>query len=581
MNSSHSIYRHFLENAALMNRMPAYLSLLILAGVLSACGGGGGGGSDSTPVDPPPPTNLEPEPTVLTLVDSLPGASATGADPDHKGITFSHFAQSDLSFSVSGDCGENSITVRRDLVDMATQDFDQLVDHKITCNGLQPSSSVAVTADGVRPNDARFRASLSFSTTTAASQEPMVVTDSFSVPRGIIDDIFSGYVQGALPDELDLPPFIEGLVIDAIIDISEANWDNLVNPDPLYDVAIQRVSYKSRDPAGNVNNNLTGLIARPTLITAVGFTQRDRIIVLNHATGSTPGDLSFRDAWFILAIQFASRGYLVIAPDNWGRGGTAAEAETYLMANRTAANSLDLISAVVADPTYDEVYDGGEINELTLIGYSQGGHSAIALWQTLETQGPANLATREVYSGGAPHDLYQTVRGVLQHVDGSCNGGAFCRNVDSATTLPFATDRILPGFLAYADTGGLTEADLIVGDDLNPDFVAGFLANEPEYDALKAVFQLSSFTNIASVPDNFGTSQTLIHLYHSEFDRLVPPANTQQLANILQNHVTVDFHENRCNSDGYEVIFNVTDIVGTLHTLCGLAVLDDAMEDLQ
>ncbi|MEO2182071.1 MAG: hypothetical protein ABGY43_07145, partial [bacterium] len=76
-------------------------------------------------------------------------------------------------------------------------------------------------------------------------------------------------------------------------------------------------------------------------------------------------------------------------------------------------------------------------------------------------------------------------------------------------------------------------------------------------------------------------SNALVHLYHSQFDRLVPFANTSELAAILEPAVTVDFHENRCNSDGYEAIFNLTDKVGVLHTLCGLSVLDNALADFK
>jgi len=298
---------------------------------------------------------------------------------------------------------------------------------------------------------------------------------------------------------------------------------------------------------------------------------------LTHATGSTPGDLDNTDAWYILANLLASRGYLVIAPDNYGRGGTESAPETYLMANRTALNTLDLVNQVLEDTAYDEVYDG---SDLAIIGYSQGGHSAIGLHLLIETQGPDNLSIRETYAGGAPHNLYQTVRGVMQHLDGSCDDSAYCRYVDEDTTVPFATDRIFPGFLSYTDTGLLLD-DLVTGEEINPEFVTAFLANDPELDNFKAMLQLSSFTQIVSAGDNFSGSDALVHLYHSQFDRLVPFANTAELAAILDPAVTVDFHENRCNSDGYEAIFNLTDKVGVLHTLCGLSVLNNALTDFK
>ena len=389
--------------------------------------------------------------------------------------------------------------------------------------------------------------------------------------------MFLGYVNGALFDDLDLPSGIEALIRGIVLFVAEENWNNLLNPDSLYDVTSQQVSYLSRHPDGSPSTELTAAITFPVIASANGFVSRDRVIILTHATGSTPGDLDTKDAWYILANLFASRGYLVIAPDNYGRGGTGGDRETYLMANRTALNTLDLVNLVLGDTTYDEVYNG---SDLSIIGYSQGGHSAVGLSLVLETQGSGNLSVREVYSGGAPHNLYQTVRGVMQHLDGSCDDGAYCRYVDEDTTVPFATDRIFPGFLSYTDTG-LSLDDAVAGEEINPEFVTAFLANDPALDDFKAMLQLSSFTQIVSAEDNLAGSKAVVHLYHSRFDRLVPFANTSELAAIFEPAVTVDFHENRCNSDGFEAIFNLTDKVGVVHTLCGLSVLDDVLADFK
>jgi pimeloyl-ACP methyl ester carboxylesterase len=552
------------------------LFLLLAVLMVAACGGGGGGGSsNSTPAPTPAPTDPEPEATVLELIDAIPSAGATSVDPSHSTSSFAHLGHSDLTISYSSDCTEvTATTLRRSLQDMATVDFDQILDHRLRCN-LTENTSYTMEVEGTRANDAAFAASHAFST-TVASPSGLAIIDQSTLPRSQVGNMFTGYVEGALLTELDLPSFLETLVIDLIIELSEANWDNLVDPDALYDVVSQRVSYLSRNPNGEVADTLTGLITLP--VPNGEFVMRDKMIVLTHATGSTPGDASPADAWYILANLFASRGYLVIAPDNYGRGGTQDEPETYLMANRTAMNAMDLLDLVLAHTSYDEIYPGSDI---TVIGYSQGGHSAIGLWQMLSTQGPANINIREVYAGGAPHNLYQTFRGVLRHIDDSCNDGAYCRFVDTETTVPFATDRILPGFMNYTDTGTLSLDDIVIGDDISAEFVTGFLANEPAYDKLKAQLQLSSFTNIASAPESFGGSETLLHLYHSEFDRLVPIENTEELAAVLSDHVSVNFHQNRCNSSGYETIFNLTEKVGVLHTLCGLSVLDDAMEDLK
>ncbi|MBL6689996.1 MAG: alpha/beta fold hydrolase [Pseudomonadales bacterium] len=549
------------------------LILLLLVAVLSACGGGGGGSSTATPEPAPEPTEpTGPEPTSLVLVDAVP-ASSSNTDPQLPDVSFAHLGHSDLAVTLDGDCNNFSgITLRRQLFDLSEENFDELLDHRVTCN-LEDNATYQLTADGTRSNDAAFRAEHTVNTTSAVASN-LVVQNTLDMPRSNVDDLFFGYMIGALIDELDLPGAVESLILATLFEIAGANWDNLVDPNALYDVRSERVSYLSTTPDGSPSSALTGLVTYP-IINSSAFSARDKVIVLMHATGSTPSEQDPADAWFILANQFASRGYLVIAADNFGRGGTATEAETYLLANRTARNTHHLVSAVLQDSNYDNIYNG---NAITIIGYSQGGHSAMAYYQHLASH-QHNLEVREVYAGGAPHDLYQTFRGVLEFLDSSCNGNNYCRYVDDETTVPFATDRILPGITAYTDSG-FELSELTDGETLNADLVTGFLANDPAYDGLKVILQLNSFTNLVSVSGFTGTS-SLVHLYHSEYDRLVPHANTAALANALQDTVNLDFHENRCNSSGYETIFNLTEKVGVLHTLCGLSVLDDAMEDLK
>ena len=147
-----------------------------------------------------------------------------------------------------------------------------------------------------------------------------------------------------------------------------------------------------------------------------------------------------------------------------------------------------------------------------------------------------------VYAGGAPHNLFQTVRGVLSYLDDSCEN-AYCEYVDEDTTVPFATDRILPALLSYTDTE-LTVDDLVIDDQLTATFISGFLSNDAKYDTLKALLQLNSFTGINNI-DVLSGSNTEINLYHSNYDRLVPVANTNELFALLDAGFTVDYQDRK------------------------------------
>jgi len=572
--------------------IPRLLILINITLVIGCGGGGGGGSSDSTPVmtpdptpveeDPTPveedPTPVEEDPTPIDVVDSVP-SNGININPTNNSLHLAHLGQSDMTFSYTGDCSPSSIAIRRKLLDLASPAADQVTTHQITCSDLADSSSYTVGVRATRDNGAVSEASLSFGTTNTL-QPSLTVQQTRTIPSDTVENMFSGYVEGALLAKLPSPSEADELLLKLILDISEANWQHLVRPEAIYDVVSHKVMYRSRAPDGAQSDALTGLIAFPETSSVAAFTRRDRIIVLTHATGSTPSELNPADAWYILANQFASRGYLVIAPDNWGRGATSTQPETYLMGSRTAYNGLDLLKATLASDDYQEFFNKA-LPDISVVGYSQGGHSAIGLWLLIETSDiNPNINVKEVYSGGAPHNLYQTFRGVLQHLDGNCNDGAYCRFVNEDTTVPFAVDRIIPGIITYTNTG-LVESDLIDGDGLADSLIQGFLTNDPAYDAFKVVLQLNSFTNVSGLAAAVGHHpDTLIKLYHSRFDRLVPVENTEKLAKALSGF-NVDFHENRCNSRGYEVIFNTIPKVGAVHTICGLSVLEDAMEDLR
>ena len=212
-----------------------------------------------------------------------------------------------------------------------------------------------------------------------------------------------------------------------VAQIARQTWTELGAREATWGTVSEAVSYDSRSPSGAAAT-LSGLVAMPDIAGAADYTPPGRIVVLAHATGSTPSHLSRDDGWYVLANILAGRGYLVVAPDNWGRGHASGtdEPETYLMANRVAANGLDMVRAVLDDARYDVFHDAHEGAEVAIIGYSQGAHTAVALWLA-GAQVANEFAIRDVYAGGGPHDLYRTFRGTLERLDDRCDGNPWCR----------------------------------------------------------------------------------------------------------------------------------------------------------
>lgn len=525
--------------------------------------------ADETP-GPLPPADA------VALFDAIP-APGTQVDPNTQSLRIVHAGAAEVrNFGYGGQCQPRGRSLPRSLQDLSPGSAPTLVDHRLRCR-LAAMGRYRVWADGIA-GAAYRRAELAFVTGANLGPPTVTVRDARTIPRDSVNELFHAYLLEALSDAIDDPSQQAGVAL-VIDQIAQRTWPNLRDPEAVFDVVTQSVSYVSRDPRGARSKRLTGLVARPETSGATDFQPRQRVLVLSHATGSTPSAMRLADAWYAVAAMFAGRGYLVLAPDNWGRGELAPDGqpETYLMANRTANNSLDMVDAVLADPRYGDllVRTAGKA-DVAVAGYSQGGHTAIALWLAM-LGGEHRWRLREIHSGGAPHNLWRTLRGALEHVAGRCDGNAWCRDVDAEEAVPYAVGRILPALLAYAETG-LTIADMVADGSLRPTFLGGMLDDNPQYDALKTALQLNSFTNLVGL-QRFAGDDAAIHLYHTPFDRLVPVQNTVELATLLAPHFDVNFHSGECASPAYGVLAGIR--AGVAHAICGMEVLDDVLRDLR
>lgn len=541
--------------------------------LLGACGGGGGG--TTTPAVPPPPP---PEPIVL--FDSIPAPAAT-VDPSTADISLTHRSPAGLRFAYAGPCRGNAVALRRSLVDLSAGNDDRLVEHLLPCT-LADAAFYTVAVNATDTANQRHRGELRFSTGTGASDTLAVLAQS-TTTRHAVDRLFDTYVDEALIDEID-SRILRALARVTVGKIADASWRELTARVAEHDVVAQRVGYASRDPDGGPAR-LTGLVAFPDIADDPAFRPKDRLVVLSHATGSTPSALRVEDGWYVLANIIAGRGYLVVAPDNFGRGGSATDPvdgteqpETYLMANRVAMNTLDLVSAVLADDDYAAFRPEDASTDVVTIGYSQGGQSAVAFWLAAQV-GQPGFKVRELYSGGAPHGLYESFRGILQRLHGTCDGNPWCKRVDLRAVVPYATDRILPALAAYEDIG-LELDDLVEGDRLADDFVAGMLNNDPRYDSVKILLQRSSFTNLVEPARAMTVPDTRIRLYHSRYDRLVPAENTKRLLELLTPEFDARYLAEECDSALYKVLAETIKITGLVHSICGLEALDEALQDM-
>lgn len=558
----------FLKGRSLRLR-PRRLLVLAAASIASGCGGGGGSGPTGPPV---------PAPTPIPLADTIPGPGVT-VDPATQALHVIHVSRPDWRFQYNGTCAPTGVALRRLLADLSgPDDGREVVDHKLACT-LGPGEDHEVRVDATAGNGARHRAVLEFSSSADPAAAGIRVHGTTQLSRRSVDRLFDRYVREAALQEIDIP-LIGTLVALLVGEIARQAWTELGARQATWGTVSEAVSYGSHSPSGAAAT-LSGLVAMPDIGAAADYTPPGRIVVLAHATGSTPSRLSRDDGWYVLANLLAARGYLVVAPDNWGRGRAsgADEPETYLMANRVAANGLDMVRAVLDDARYDVFHNASEAVEVAIIGYSQGAHSAVALW-LVGARAADEFAIREVYAGGGPHDLYRTFRGTLERLDDRCDGNSWCRAVDPEVIEPYATNRILPGLLRYTDIG-LNRDDILDGERLSRAFVTGMLDGEERFDALKTMLQLNSFANLVDLAGTMSDADTRILLYHSAFDRLVPQQNTTDLANALLSGFDVTADLDTCGSGTFEELAGLVDSAGVVHAICGLEMFDRVLRDLR
>ena len=512
------------------------------------------------------------------MTDSLPAAGTT-VDPATRGLHIVHVADPDWRFEYSGTCEPTGVALRRALVDLGgADDGREVVDHRLACT-LEPGADHEVQVDATAGDGSRHRAVLEFSAAAEPAATGVEVRAAAGLSRRSVDRLFDQYVREAVLREVDTP-IVGTLVALLVAEIAERTWTELGGRAAAWGTLSAAVSYASRSPSGAAAT-LSGLVAVPDVVGASDYVAPDRIVVLAHATGSTPSRLRPSDGTVVLANLLAGRGYLVVAPDNWGRGhgDGADEPETYLMANRVAANGLDMVRAVLEDARYAAFHDGPDTVEVAIVGYSQGAHSAVALWLAAAS-GAEDIAVREVYAGGGPHDLYRSFRGVLEHLADRCDGNPWCRAVDRDAMVPYAAGRILPALLRYTDVG-LTPDDVLDGERLAETFVTGMLDGEERFDALKTVLQLNSFPNALDLAGTLPDTDARILLYHSPFDRLLPQRNTADLADALFPGFDVTADLEACSSRTFEELGELVDMAGVVHTICAFEVFDRVLRDLR
>jgi len=190
-----------------------------------------------------------------------------------------------------------------------------------------------------------------------------------------------------------------GLEVDVMLDYIESQSD--ISLDWNSDVDLYKVTYWTVDVKGNAVQ-ATGAVAVPESPGANLALCSYQHSTVTDKTNVPSGDND--EGWAVLSIFAGSGNYVVSMPDYLGLGGSAG-LHPYMHAASEASASLDMMRATRALCNTLNVDLSGDV---VLAGYSQGGHSTMALTREIESTASAEFNVRASGPGAGPYDLSDT-----------------------------------------------------------------------------------------------------------------------------------------------------------------------------
>src|SRR5262245_18807947 len=257
------------------------------------------------------------------------------------------------------------------------------------------------------------------------------------------------------------------LLSKAQIDASVADLGSqaaaLVGPAQC-DVRVDFISYRSVGPQGE-QASVSGVVLSPIAGPGCAVPSAATVLSYQHGTRlkrsttlSSPFD---KETQALIAIH-AARGRFVVATDYLGYFASTLPYHPYLHADSEANAAVDALRAArqLLQPR------GVSIGTLIAIGYSQGGHSTMALHRALEQSYTGEFPFQGSAPMAGPYALEETflVGASTGLQDGAANG-AFAlvahnrvyrniyQNQMQAFRLPYATwiERFVPGPFGLAE----------------------------------------------------------------------------------------------------------------------------------
>lgn len=168
----------------------------------------------------------------------------------------------------------------------------------------------------------------------------------------------------------------------------------------IYQIVYETVSYDS---------SLT--FASGAVIVPLGTTCKLPMVSYQHGTIQKASEApSFNQGEILIGIALAADGYAVSMPDYLGLGITNLPLHPYIHAHSEATASVDMLRAA---KTFLASLGKEHNGQLFLAGYSQGGHSTMALHRLIEAEFAGQFTVTASAPMSGPYDVSQTQAQVI------------------------------------------------------------------------------------------------------------------------------------------------------------------------
>ncbi|HKK41348.1 MAG TPA: lipase family protein [Bacteroidales bacterium] len=313
--------------------------------------------------------------------------------------------------------------------------------------------------------------------------------------------------------------------ITTLLDAASVTMPDFANLKPYVSSGVNcyKVIYKTS--AGGQDINASGLVCVPSdpgEYPVLSFQNGTNTVNL-FAPTEDPSSYTYQ---MIEAV--ASMGYIVVIADYPGFGESSQIPHPYLVKEPTVRSLVDLLYAVKEMIT-DDLPGISLKNDYSLMGYSQGGWSTLALDKTIETDYSSDFNLTGSVCGAGPYDLsllfngmvYQTTYPMPVYIGYIINAYSaydqFTNPVSDILNEPYA------GRLSTLYDGTLTSDQInsqlndTLSVLLNPSFIAGFNSSN-DYASIREALAANSLTA-------WQTGKPLL-LIHGEADSTVSPIST-------------------------------------------------------